>query len=226
MLWHCLIVIAKCLKIIIGTYNGTIKFVEIFRKMLSATCSLRQNGFTAYVVESRGALTQYSGRDTYYKILWISGIGEVEYGDTFYQVDGSVLLFTKPGVSCRWSLSGISHSTYICAFSNDFLNSGVLSWIEDCESYFDSAPVLHLNGDQETFVRAMFCRMVEEQKSSYPFKEELIQNQLCVLKHMALRMTPVSKLVSSAACMLPSSAVSLELVELGFPPAAQALHLN
>jgi hypothetical protein len=68
--------------------------------------------------------------------------------------------------------------------------------------------------------------MVEEQSSPYAFKEELIQNQLWVLKHMALRMKAVKKLVRPTACVMPSCAVSLELVELGFPLAGQALYFN
>jgi AraC family transcriptional regulator, transcriptional activator of pobA len=194
--------------------------------MLSATCSLKQNGFTTYAVESHGAPTQYQGRNAYYKMLFISGIGEIEYGDTRYHINGPVLLFTKPAVTCRWSLSEAHHSTYICAFSNGFLDSECLSWSEHCESYFASTPVFHLSAEQETFVRAIFRRMVEEQQSAYAFKEELIQNQLCVLKHMALRMTAAKKSVCSTVRIIPPSAVSLELVELGFPLAVQALHFN
>ena len=194
--------------------------------MLAATCSLKENGFTAYAIESHGGPAQYRGRDSYYKILLISGMGEIEYGDSLYHINGPVLFFTNPAVNCRWSLSKAHHSIYICAFSNDFMDSECLSWNEDCENYFAYAPVLHLNADQENFVQAMFCRMVEEQKSAYTFKEELIQNQLCVLKHMALRMTAAKKSTRSAVRAMPSAAVSLELVELGFPLVAQALHLN
>jgi hypothetical protein len=106
------------------------------------------------------------------------------------------------------------------------VDSKCLSWSEYCENYFETAPVLHLSSEQETFVRAIFCRMTEEQSKSYVFKEELIQNQLCILKHMALRMTAAKESAPPTACMRPSCAVSLELVELGFPLAAQALHFN
>lgn len=219
-------VIAKCLKIISSPGEGIAKFIEILKRMVPASCSLTQNGFTTYAVESHGAPRQYQGRDTYHKLLLISGVGEIEYGDTFYHINGSVLLFTKPTVRCRWSLSEAHDSTYICAFNNDFLDSECLSWNEHFASYFETAPVLHLSSQEETFVRAIFCRMTEEQKSSYAFKEELIQNQLCILKHMALRMTAARESVSPSACVRLSCAVSLELVELGFPLPAQALHFN
>ena len=194
--------------------------------MVGITDSLKVNGFTAYVVESHETLTQYQGRDAYHKILFISGIGKIEYDDAVYEIQGPVLLFTKPGVSCSWSLSKSHHSTYICAFNNEFLDSECISWSEHCESYFTSTPVFHLNAEQENFIMAIFCRMVEEQKGSYTFKEELIQNQLCILKHMALRMTAAKKSVRPTACLEPQCAVSLELVELGFPPSGQALHFN
>jgi AraC family transcriptional regulator, transcriptional activator of pobA len=194
--------------------------------MVPTTNSLRQNGFTTYIVESHGAPIQYQGRDAFYKMLFIFGIGEIEYGDTVYHINGPVLWFTNPAVSWRLSLSKAHHPTYVCAFSNGFLDSGCLSWSEHCESYFESTPVLHLSVEQETFVRAIFCRMVDEQQSAYAFKEELIQNQLCVLKHMALRMTAARESVCSGLSASPSCAVLLELVELGFPAAAQALHFN
>ena len=114
-------------------------------------------------------------------MLLISGVGEIEYGDTSYHFNGSVLVFTKPSVRCRWSLSEGHDSTYICAFNSDFVDSKCLSWNEYCENYLETAPVLHLSSEQETFVRAIFCRMIEEQSKSYVFKEELIQNQLCIL---------------------------------------------
>jgi hypothetical protein len=194
--------------------------------MVTATCSLKQHGFTTYVVESRGARRQYQGRDTYYKIFLISGVGDIEYGDTSYHFNGSVLVFTKPSMRCRWALSEGHDSTYICAFNSDFVDSKCLSWNEYCENYFATAPVLHLSSEQKAFVRAFFCRMIEEQSKSYVFKEELIQNQLCILKHMALRMKQAKESLPTMAGKRPSCCVSLELVELGFPLAAQALHFN
>lgn len=219
-------VIAKCLKIVNSPSNVNAKFVEIFEIMVAATCSLKQHGFTTYVVESHRACRHYQGRDTYHKMLLISGVGEIEYGNTSYLFNGSVLVFTKPGVRCRWFLSEAHDPTYICAFNSDFVDSECLSWNEYCEHYFETAPVLRLSSEQETFVRAIFCRMIEEQSKSYVFKEELMQNQLCILKHMALRMKPAKESLSKMARTSPSCCVSLELVELGFPLAAQSLHFN
>lgn len=194
--------------------------------MDAITDSLGINGFTAYLVEPHGTQTQYRGRDAYYKMLLISGSGEIDYDHAIYQIQGPVLLFTKPGVSCSWSLSNSHRPTYICAFNSDFVDSGCINWSEHCEAHFTATPVFILNAEQENFISALFCRMVEEQKTSYAYKEELIQNQLCVLKHIALRMTAATKSVRPTACVMPSCAVSLELVELGFPLAGQALHFN
>lgn len=190
------------------------------------TDSLGINGFTAYALATHCTQTRYRGRDAYHKMLLISGIGEIEYDDAFYQIQGPALLFAKPGVSCSWSLSTCHRSTYLCAFNNDFSDSGCISWSEHSKKHFTAAPVFLLNAEQENFIRAIFCRMVEEQKTSYAFKEELIQNQLCVLKHMAFRMKAARKSVRQTPCVMPSCAVSLELVEVGFPLAGQALHFN
>src|SRR5688572_19245549 len=113
--------------------------------MFRMSDSLRKNGFSAYVVEAAGTSAEYKGRDAYHKILLISGTGEIEYDNACYQVNGSVLLFTKPAIRCRWSLSTPYQSTYICAFDNDFLESECLRWSERCESFLSSTPLFHLN---------------------------------------------------------------------------------
>lgn len=194
--------------------------------MVEMTDSFRENGFTAYMIESACTRTDYRGRDAYYKILLISAVGEIEYDNACYQINGPVLVFAKPAIRCRWSLSTPYRSTYICAFDSDFLQSECLRWSERCDTFLSATPVFHLNTEQENFVRAIFSRMVEEQNSSYTFKVELIQNQLCILKHRALQMTAAKKSACSTASVMPSCVISLELVEMGFPGAAQALHSN
>lgn len=195
--------------------------------MVSMKDSLKKNGFTAYAVECEGAPVEFRGRDDYHKMLLISGIGEIQFNDAIYPISGPALLFSQPAMRCRWSLSKPCQPIYVCAFDNNILNWECVKWSERCETYFSSAPLFHLNGEQANFITAIFCRMVEEQKSSYVFKHNLIQNQLCVLKHMALRMTTAAReSFSPAPVAIASRVVLLELVELGFPRPAQALHLN
>ena len=187
---------------------------------------LQTEGFTVCALENQNRTMQYRGRDGYRKVALISGIGEIKYQHHVYKVNGSALLVTKAGDSCTWSVSSTSRASYVCAFNDDFLNTSCLGSNQACDQYFLSNPIFNLNPEQEQFVRTIFCRMVDEQKSDYSFKTELIQNQLCVLTHMALRMTASRKLKYSSSDSMPTAAVFLELVELGFQPAGQALHFN
>ncbi len=186
---------------------------------------LQTDGFTAYTVRNHNETMQYGGHDGYHKIVLISGIGEIKYNHHVYKVKGSALLITRPGISCTWYLSGASHVTYVCAFKKNFLNINWITSSRNCDQHFSLHPVT-LNTEQEEFVRAIFCRMIDEQKTTYAFRQELLKNQLCVLTHTAFRMVASRKCVHSRLVTKPTAAVSLELVEFGFPLVGQVLHFN
>ena len=187
---------------------------------------LQMDGFVAYQVENHPETARYEGRDGYHKIALISGMGEIKYDRHIHKVNGSVLVVTKPGISCTWSLSYMSSPVYVCVYNEDFINTSCFSFSKKCDELFSSSAVFNLNSEQETFVRSLFSQMIGENNRSYPFKEDLRQNQLCVLTHLALRMVPLTKAVSESSCPSPLAAVYLELIEIGFPPSGQALHFN
>jgi hypothetical protein len=187
---------------------------------------LETEGFVAYAVENRKRTMQFGGRDAYHKIALISGIGEIKYDHQVYKISGSILLITKPGINCTWYLSGTRCPSYVCTFKDDFINKSCVGWSREWDEYFSVNPVLTLGSEEEKFVRSIFCRMIDEQTATYPFKDELMQNKICVLTHLAFRMAPVKRLNALPWSPLLSSVVLLELVELRFPAAAQVLHLN
>jgi len=194
--------------------------------MLSIIDHLQSDGFTVYTVENHKGIIQYQGRDGYRKVALISGVGQINYDHNIYKINGSVLLVANAGVRCTWSLSSAHHTSYVCAFTEDFLHDSCLGSNKECDQYFVSNPVFSLNSDQEKFVGAIFGRMIEEKKTDYAFKSELMQNQICVLTHMAFRMVPSTKSLSSSSNPSSIAAVYLELIEVGFPPVGQLLYFN
>jgi AraC family transcriptional regulator, transcriptional activator of pobA len=186
---------------------------------------LKRDGFTVYALKNRKGI-QYAGRDGYHKVVLISGIGVIKYNSRVYKINGSVLLVTSPGVGCTWCLSTTNFVAYVCAFKKNFLNTNCIRWSQDCDDHFSLYPVFNLNAEQEKFVKSIFCRMIEEQKITYAFKKELMKNQLCILTHMALRMTASRKIAHSSLCPKPTAAIIFELVEIGFSPIGQIIHFN
>lgn len=186
---------------------------------------LRYNGFIAYAIENPEKTALYGGKDGCHKIFLLSGVGEIHYDHQVYKIEGSVLLISKPGSRCQWQLSKTNHPPYVCVFEEDFLETSSIGWTHQCDQFYSCKPVFSLSLEQETFVRSIFCRMIDEQRTSYPFKAELLQSQICILIHTAHQMIPLNTIVSSGFAPF-SSAAFLELIELRFPLQGQILHFN
>ena len=187
---------------------------------------IQTDGFRAYAVENHKGTVQYGGRDTYRKIVFISGVGEIKYDHHVYKINGPLLLFTRPDINCTWCLSDTSSVVYVCAFKNDFLNTACVGAAQECDKYFLKKPAFILNSDQERFVRSIFSRMIDEQRANYLFRGELIQNQICILTHMTHRMIDAIPAPVTSSCTTPIAAGFLELLGMEFPPAGQVLHFN
>jgi AraC family transcriptional regulator, transcriptional activator of pobA len=183
-------------------------------------------GFSAHKEEKPEVNVLYQGREAYYRLLLLSGVGEINYEHKTYQFDGPLLVISKPGTHCSWRFSQVKSQSFVCIFKEEFLNSGCFNWVDQSEVLFLSTPIFILTIEQESFVGALFCRIVEEQKTSYSFKNDLIQNQICILMHTAFRIVPSKKLVPSPFSLSFSSVVFLELIERQFLSAGQVLHLN
>lgn len=187
---------------------------------------LQTDGFRAYMIENNKNTFLYGGRDAFRKIALITGSGEIRCNQDVYRFDGTVLLFGKPGINSSWCLSGKEGFAYACAFKDDFVNTSCVRFNPECDRFFMKNPVIRVNPEQENFVRSIFCRMMAEQDTYYTFKAELIQNQISILTHIALRMADSAIPISVKPILAPVANISLELIEKGFPPSGQALYFN
>jgi len=183
-------------------------------------------GFAAYTDARPEVNVLYQGGEAYYRILMLSGVGEIACAHKTYKFEGPLLLIIKPGTNCSWRFSVSKGRTFFCTFKEEFLNNVCFNWANQCDYLFRSTPIINLPPEQENFVSDLFCRIIEEQNTSYSFRSDLIQNQICVLMHTAFQIIPSKKLVPTPSSLSASSVVFLELIERQFLPAGQVLHLN
>lgn len=188
---------------------------------------LLKDGFIAYAVKNAKGTMRYAGRDEFHKIALISGRGKICYHDSVYEIDGSVMLITTPGILCSWELLEQSGQSYVITFSDDFIKKDCADWAEECARYFTMNPVFELRPEEAKFIRSIFCKMIDEETSRYSFKGELVRDQICVISHLAFKKSPVKAVEFAGAKHTYSApAIRLELLEHQFPGPAQVLHLN
>lgn len=187
---------------------------------------LRRDGITVYSLIHSGNVLHTLGRKDFYKVMLLSGSGTINHGDRSVKIKGSVLLITSPGAICSWSLSPTLLPSYACVMTREFFGRRCFNWATQYNLFSSDNPqVYNLSGDQSLFLGLLFQKMTNAQKSSYPLKDELIQDQICVLLHTTLRLKPSEKYVDSTSKLIHINR-PIELVEMMFPPEAQMLHLN
>jgi len=186
--------------------------------------TLHTDGIKVYSVESRGNVLQTCSRRDLYKISLLSGTGFVHFGEQIIPINSPVLLVSEPGTTCTWKLRTNDTLQYTCVFTRKFLTAQCFHWLNPCNLFSPGHPhVYNLDEEQSHFIGSIFRKMISSQSSVYPFKHELIQDQICVLLHTALRMKPSEDFAATA--MFPVSR-HIVLAGMQFPPEAQVLHFN
>jgi hypothetical protein len=188
--------------------------------------NLTKKSFSAFAIESGKDITRFEGYNKYYKIIFISGPGEIRSKFQLYRFDGPILLFTLPDTHYWLTIFSMTSRSYVCRFNNDFTKNKGLDCLKKKENYFSSNPVLMVEQKDEEFIESIFRRLTEEQTKMFKYKSELAGNKISILTHLALRMSPLKNKTSLATNSPYLRTVSLELLELGFPRHAQTLHFN
>jgi len=187
---------------------------------------LHTDGIKVYSIENQvNVLKTYSRRDLY-KIFLLSGPCFVQNGDQAIPINSTVLLFSVPGTGCTWKLKPTDTPSYRCVFTRKFLTSPCFRWLNQCNLFFPDNPcVYYLNDDESHFIGSIFHEMISAQDSTYPFKRELIRDQISVLLHTALSMKPSENYFDFSSIIVPSSR-HVGLVEMRFLSEVQVLYFN
>ena len=165
---------------------------------------------------------QYTRRD-YYKIALIRGRHVYHYADKSLEVDGTTLIFFNPNVPYTFQPLTETATGYFCIFKEAFFAGQLRGGIKEFPMYqVGGKPAFLLDKKQDKYVSAIFDKMIEEIKSDYRFKYDLLRNYIMEMLHYSLKMQPAENLYQHTDANTRITAVFTELLERQFPIESQA----
>ena len=180
---------------------------------------LKLKGFNVFQIEGDGNATRMYSRKDFYKICLTTGKSKIHYADRSFEAEGTILFFGNPHVPYSWETLSTTYVGYTCLFSEDFLDPHKRAESLQRSPLFKlgGTPILEIIPEQRQFLNSLFRKMIEEQQSDYPYKDDLIRNyiNLILLESMKLRPSERYDQQKNAAVRLTS--VFMELLERQFP---------
>src|SRR5687767_10672910 len=161
---------------------------------------------------------KYTRRD-FYKIALMRGDHIYHYADKSIEVSGTTLIFFNPSVPYTFQpLSDDPTGCYFCIFKEAFFTERMRGSIRDLPMFVPgNKPSYALNTTQDTYVTAIFEKMLDEIGSDYVYKYDLIRNYIMEMIHYALKMHPTETLYQHTDANARITAVFTELLERQFP---------
>jgi AraC family transcriptional regulator, transcriptional activator of pobA len=160
---------------------------------------------------------QYSRRD-FYKITLMRGRHVYHYADKSIEVNGSSLLFFNPRVPYSFEPLDDVASGYFCIFRDAFFTDHIRGSITEFPLFQPgSTPSYTLDKKQDEYIASVFTKMIDEIRSDYRYKYDLIRNYALELVHHALKMEPTNNLYQHTDANTRITAVFIELLERQFP---------
>lgn len=189
------------------------------RPLSDFNSQLKLKGFNAFQIESDGAATRTYSRKDFYKICLTTGHSKIHYSDRSFEQHGMVLFFGNPHIPYSWETISTSYVGYTCLFSEDFIQLAERSESLQQSPFFKlgGTPILKISESQRDFLEILFQKMIEEQKTDYAFKDDLMRNYINLIIHEALKMQPVDGFHQQKNAANRITAVFLELLERQFP---------
>ncbi len=180
---------------------------------------LRLKGFNAFQIESDSQATRIYSRKDFYKICLTTGKSIIHYADRSFEHEGTILFFGNPHIPYSWETISKTYAGYTCLFSEEFLKAS-----ERSESLLQSplfkiggTPILKISEEQREFLNTIFQKMIDEQKTDYVYKDDLIRNYINLIIHEALKLQPSENYDKHKNAAHRITSVFLELLERQFP---------
>lgn len=182
--------------------------------------------FNVFVIEEAvspsGEVTIKYARRDFYKISLITGENLFHYADKTLHVKGTSLIFFNPKTPYRWEPVSATNTGFFCIFKDAF-------FVEKLRSNFANLPMFAIGGKpsyildekQNEFASGIFQKMVEEIRSDYKFKQDLLVSYVTELIHFALKMEASDTLYQEANANARITAIFTELLERQFPIESQ-----
>ncbi|MGZ5135198.1 MAG: helix-turn-helix domain-containing protein [Flavitalea sp.] len=172
-----------------------------------------------FQIDGDGAATRIYSRKDFYKICLTTGKSIIHYADKSFETEGTVLFFGNPHIPYSWETLSTTYVGYTCLFSEDFFKASDRSESLQHAPLFKigGTPILKINDQQREFLNTIFQRMIEEQKSDYAYKDDLMRNYINLIIHEALKLQPSEHYDQHKNAASRLSSVFFELLERQFP---------
>ena len=160
---------------------------------------------------------RYTRRD-FYKVTLIRGSNLYHYADKSIQLDGPALIFFNPTVPYNWEPLTDDTSGYFCIFKEPFFSENIRGSLTGLPMFTPGGkPSFLLNKTQDKHVSQIFKKMLDEIKSDYRFKYDLLRNYVTEMIHYALKLEPAENLYQHPDANSRITAIFTELLERQFP---------
>jgi AraC family transcriptional activator of pobA len=180
---------------------------------------LKLKGFNAFQIDDDGSATRVYSRKDFYKICITTGKSIIHYADRSFEANGTVMFFGNPHIPYSWETLSTSYAGYTCLFSEDFFKASDRSINLQQSPLFkiDGTPILKIKEQERDFLNTIFLKMIEEQKTDYVHKDDVIRNYISLLLHEAMKLQPSENYSQSNNAAARITNVFLELLERQFP---------
>src|SRR5918997_3075803 len=192
---------------------------KTLRQISEFNNELKLKGFNVFQIESDGAATRIYSRKDFYKICLTTGKSKIHYADSTCEHEGTILFFGNPHIPYSWETISTTYIGYTVLFSEDFFKASDRSESLQNSPLFKigGTPVLKIDEQQREFLNTIFRKMIEEQKSDYAYKDDLIRNYINLIIHEALKLQPSEQYEQHKNAATRLTSVFLELLERQFP---------
>ena len=180
---------------------------------------LKLKGFNVFQIESDSNATRIYSRKDFYKICLTTGKSIIHYADRSFEEEGTILFFGNPHIPYSWETLSTTYVGYTVLFSEDFFSASDRSESLQQSPLFKigGTPILKINEQQREFLNTIFRKMIEEQKTDYTYKDDLIRNYINLIIHEALKLRPSEHYEQHKNAASRLTSVFLELLERQFP---------
>ncbi|GGF05116.1 helix-turn-helix domain-containing protein [Flavobacterium limi] len=180
---------------------------------------LKLKGFKVYPIGTDCTVIPTYNRRDFYKISISTGKSLIQYADRGIETDGTSLFFGNPYIPYSWELLSESFHGFACVFTEEFLRMNDRSEsLHECPLFkIGGTPIFYLSAEQKVFINSLFEKMIEEQKTDYIFKDDLIRNYINLVIHESMKMQPSENFFKHKNASSRITSLFLELLERQFP---------
>jgi len=189
------------------------------RQVSAFNNDLKLKGFNVFQIEADSNATHIYSRKDFYKICLTTGKSKIHYADRSFEQEGTILFFGNPHIPYSWETISTTYAGYTVLFSEDFFSLPDRSESLQHSPLFKigGTPIFTINDEQREFLNTIFRKMIEEQKTDYAYKDELICNYINLIIHEALKLQPTEHYDRHKNAASRLASVFLELLERQFP---------